>query len=318
MRWGAGASAWRLPAEAFLVFPGWIPLAICAAAGYDRIVWIFQTPASRWARPAPGRRKDGFSMEQLRQKKGFIIDMDGVIYHGNRLLPGAKEFVEWLYRENKQFLFLTNSSRRTPVELQKKLGWMGLDVDESHFYTSAQATASFIASQYPEASAYAVGEHGLLNALYDAGITVNEIDPDYVIIGEADNYNYDSIIKAVHFVNQGAKLIGTNFDLTGPKGDGIAPACRALVAPIELVTGKSAYFIGKPNPLMMRTGLKLLGVHSEETAIIGDRMDTDIVAGIETGLDTALVLTGVTSRETIGDFPYRPRLVLQNVGEIVG
>ena len=192
-------------------------------------------------------------MEQLRQKKGFIIDMDGVIYHGNRLLPGAKEFVEWLYRENKQFLFLTNSSRRTPVELQKKLGWMGLDVDESHFYTSAQATASFIASQYPEASAYAVGEHGLLNALYDAGITVNEIDPDYVIIGEADNYNYDSIIKAVHFVNQGAKLIGTNFDLTGPKGDGIAPACRALVAPIELVTGKNAYFIGKPNPLMMRT-----------------------------------------------------------------
>ena len=195
---------------------------------------------------------------------------------------------------------------------------MGLEVDESHFYTSALATANFIASQYPDATAYSVGEHGLLNALYDAGITVNEINPDYVIIGEADNYNYDSIVKSVRFVNQGAKLIGTNTDLTGPMEDGIVPACRALVAPIELATGKSAYFVGKPNPLMMRTGLKLLGVHSEETAIIGDRMDTDIVAGIETGLDTVLVLSGVTSREMISDFPYRPRLVLSGVGEIAG
>ena len=158
----------------------------------------------------------------------------------------------------------------------------------------------------------------MLNALYDAGITVNEMNPDYVIIGEADNYNYDSIVKSVRFVNRGAKLIGTNTDLTGPMEDGIVPACRALVAPIELATGKSAYFVGKPNPLMMRTGLKLLGVHSEETAIIGDRMDTDIVAGIETGLDTALVLSGVTTREMIGDFPYRPRLVLSGVGEIPG
>ena len=172
-------------------------------------------------------------------------------------------------------------------------------MDESHFYTSALATANFIASQYPEATAYAVGEHGLLNALYDAGITVNEINPDYVIIGEADNYNYDSIVKSVRFVNRGAKLIGTNTDLTGPMEDGIVPACRALVAPIELATGKSAYFVGKPNPLMMRTGLKLLGVHSEETA-------------------TALVLSGVTTREMIGDFPYRPRLVLSGVGEIPG
>ena len=135
-------------------------------------------------------------MEQLRAKKGFIIDMDGVIYHGNRLLPGAKEFVEWLYREKKEFLFLTNSSRYTPKELQKKLEWMGLDVDQSHFYTSALATAAFISTQTPEATAYAVGEHGLQNALYDAGITVNEIHPDYVIIGEADNYCYDHIVKS--------------------------------------------------------------------------------------------------------------------------
>ncbi len=255
-------------------------------------------------------------MEQLRAKKGFIIDMDGVIYHGNRLLPGAKEFVEWLYREKKEFLFLTNSSRYTPKELQKKLEWMGLDVDQSHFYTSALATAAFISTQTPEATAYAVGEHGLQNALYDAGIIVNEIHPDYVIIGEADNYCYDHIVKATKFVNDGARLIGTNYDLTGPVEGGIVPACRALMAPIELATGKQAYYVGKPNALMMRTGLRILGVHSEDAAIIGDRMDTDIVAGIESGLDTVLVLSGVTAPGMIEEFPYRPRLVCNGIGDI--
>ena len=255
-------------------------------------------------------------MEQLRAKKGFIIDMDGVIYHGNRLLPGAKEFVEWLYREEKEFLFLTNSSRYTPKELQKKLEWMGLDVDQSHFYTSALATAAFISTQTPEATAYAVGEHGLQNALYDAGITVNEIHSDYVIIGEADNYCYDHIVKATKFVNEGARLIGTNYDLTGPVEGGIVPACRALMAPIELATGKQAYYVGKPNALMMRTGLRILGVHSEDAAIIGDRMDTDIVAGIESGLDTVLVLSGVTAPGMIEEFPYRPRLVCNGIGDI--
>ena len=255
-------------------------------------------------------------MEQLRAKKGFIIDMDGVIYHGNRLLPGAKEFVEWLYREKKEFLFLTNSSRYTPKELQKKLEWMGLDVDQSHFYTSALATAAFISTQTPEATAYAVGEHGLQNALYDAGITVNEIHPDYVIIGEADNYCYDHIVKTTKFVNDGARLIGTNYDLTGPVEGGIVPACRALMAPIELATGKKAYYVGKPNALMMRTGLRILGVHSEDAAIIGDRMDTDIVAGIESGLDTVLVLSGVTAPGMIEEFPYRPRLVCNGIGDI--
>ena len=255
-------------------------------------------------------------MEQLRAKKGFIIDMDGVIYHGNRLLPGAKEFVEWLYREEKEFLFLTNSSRYTPKELQKKLEWMGLNVDQSHFYTSALATAAFISTQTPEATAYAVGEHGLQNALYDAGITVNEIHPDYVIIGEADNYCYDHIVKTTKFVNEGARLIGTNYDLTGPVEGGIVPACRALMAPIELATGKQAYYVGKPNALMMRTGLRILGVHSEDAAIIGDRMDTDIVAGIESGLDTVLVLSGVTAPGMIEEFPYRPRLVCNGIGDI--
>ena len=255
-------------------------------------------------------------MEKLLNKKGFICDMDGVIYHGNRILPGVKEFVEWLYRENKKFLFLTNSSQYSPRELQFKLARMGLEVDSSHFYTSALATASFVSSQTPGGSAYVIGAHGLLNALYDAGITYNDVDPDYVIIGETSGYNYESIVQAVRLVERGAKLIGTNTDLTGPTEFGIVPACRALISPIEIATGKSAYFIGKPNPLMMRTGLRLLDAHSEDTAIIGDRMDTDIIAGIESGLDTVLVLSGVTKHEEIEKFPYRPRLVLSGVGDI--
>ena len=255
-------------------------------------------------------------METLRKKQGFIIDMDGVIYHGNRLLPGAKEFVDWLYREGKQFLFLTNSSARSPKELQQKLARMGLDVDERHYYTSALATAKFVTSQMPNASAYVIGEPGLYNAMHDAGIAMNEVDPDYVIVGETDSYNYDSICRAVRHIWNGARLIGTNADLTAPLECGIVPACRALISPIEATTGKKAYYVGKPNPLMMRTGLQMLGVHSENAAIIGDRMDSDIIAGIECGLDTALVLTGVTTRESMQQYPYRPRLILDGVGDI--
>ena len=255
-------------------------------------------------------------MEILRSKKGFICDMDGVIYHGNKLLPGVKEVVDWLYREEKNFLFLTNSSERSPKELQIKLARMGLEVDESHFYTSALATAKFISSQAPGCSAYVIGGAGLVTALHDAGITMNDVDPDYVIIGEGNTYNYENILKAVKLVMRGAKLIGTNSDLTGPAEDGIIPACRAMISPIEMATGQKAYFIGKPNPLMMRTGLRILGVHSEDAVMIGDRMDTDIVAGIETGLDTVLVLSGVTDQNEIKKFPYRPRLVLNGVGDI--
>lgn len=255
-------------------------------------------------------------MEFLRSKKGYICDMDGVIYHGELLLPGVKEFVEWLYQEEKKFLFLTNSSIRTPKELQQRLGRMGLEVDESHFYTSALATARFIATQNPGCSAYIIGEPGLFNALHDEGITVNDIDPDYVVVGETNNYNFDSICKAMRLVDKGAKLVGTNPDLTGPSESGIIPACRALMAPIEMTTGKKAYYVGKPNPLMMRTGLRMLGVHSSEAAMIGDRMDTDIIAGIESGLDTVLVLSGVTSRLAVKQYPYRPRLILEGVGDI--
>ncbi len=256
-------------------------------------------------------------MERLWQKKGFICDMDGVIYHGNRLLPGVKEFVEWLYKENKNFLFLTNSSERTKLELKQKLGRMGLDIDENHFYTSALATAKFLKHQAEGSTGvYAIGDAGLVNALYEAGITMNDVNPEYVVVGETSNYNYESILKAVKFVQNGAKLIGTNPDITGPSERGIIPACGALISPIELATGKSAYFVGKPNALMMRTGIKILGVHSEDAAMIGDRMDTDVLSGIEAGMDTVLVLSGVSTRETVQQFPYRPMYILDGVGDI--
>ena len=256
-------------------------------------------------------------MEQLRAKKGIICDMDGVIYHGTHLLPGVKEFVNWLYKEDKKYLFLTNASGHSPRELRQKLGRMGLDVDESRFYTSALATAKFISGQKPNCSAYVIGAPGLYNALYEVGITFNDIDPEYVIVGETSTYNYNTISSAVKLVLNGANLIGTNSDLTAPLENGIAPACRALVAPIEAATGKTAYFVGKPNPLMMRTGLKMLGVHSEDAAIIGDRMDTDIIAGIESGIDPILVLSGVTTRQNMNQYAYVPRLILEGVGDIV-
>ena len=257
-------------------------------------------------------------MQQLRDKKGFICDMDGVIYHGYHLLPGVKEFVDWLYREKKEFLFLTNASNRSPRELAQKLKRMGLEIGEEHFYTSALATAKFLQSQAPGCSAYVIGDHGLYNALYEVGITNNDVDPDYVVIGETSVYSFDHMMKALNLVAKGARLIGTNPDITAPVENGIAPACKALVLPIEATTGKSAYYIGKPNPLMMHTGLRLLGVSADEAAMIGDRMDTDIIAGIETGLDTVLVLSGVSNRENINQFPYRPRLILNGVGEIPG
>ena len=255
-------------------------------------------------------------MKELHEKKGFICDMDGVIYHGNRLLPGVVEFVQWLNDTRKNFLFLTNSSERSPRELQQKLARMGLEVGEQHFYTSALATAKFISSQAPGCSAYVIGAPGLVNALYDAGITMNDVNPDYVIVGETHNYNYENIINSVSLVQKGAKLIGTNSDLTGPTENGIVPACRALISPIEMATGKTAYFVGKPNALMMRTGLKLLGAHAAESVMIGDRMDTDIVAGIESGMDTVLVLSGCTSLEDLKMFPYQPKYVFNGVGDI--
>ena len=255
--------------------------------------------------------------DRIRNKKAFICDMDGVIYHGNHLLPGVKKFVNWLQNEEKDFIFLTNSSERAPRELREKLKRLGLEVEDTHFYTSALATAIFLSKQKPMGSAYIIGESGLINALYDVGYSVNEVNPDYVVVGESRNYNYDKIEHAVHLVNAGAKLIGTNPDLTGPTEKGLAPATRALISPIELATGKQAYFVGKPNPLMMRHALLKLNKTSDETIIIGDRMDTDIIAGIESEIEQLLVLSGVTSLATIENFPYRPTFVLNGVGEIV-
>lgn len=256
-------------------------------------------------------------MQRIRSKSGFICDMDGVIYHGNHLLPGVTDFVNWLKAENKKFIFLTNSSERSPKELQQKLGRLGIDIDENHFYTSAMATASFLSSQCPNGSVYVIGETGLAKALYDAGFSMNDVNPDYVVIGETRAYSFEKIERAVHLVLSGAKLIGTNPDLTGPTENGIVPATRALIAPIELATGKQAYFIGKPNPLMMRHALKKLGCSSEDAAIIGDRMDTDIIAGIESEFDTILVLSGVTSKESMEGFPYKPHYIINGVGDIL-
>jgi len=256
-------------------------------------------------------------IEKIRSKKAFISDMDGVIYHGNKLLPGAKEFVDWLVSENKSFLFLTNSSERSPRELQEKLSRLGIQVDENCFYTSALSTATFLASQKPNGSAYIIGEAGLINAMYNVGYTMNEINPDYVIVGESRNYNYDKITHAVNLVLNGAALIGTNPDISGPVEKGIAPATKALIAPIELSTGHQAYYLGKPNPLMMRNALKKLGAEPEESVIIGDRMDTDIIAGIESEIETVLVLSGISTMENIRQFAYRPSYILNGVDELV-
>lgn len=249
-------------------------------------------------------------------KKGFLCDMDGVIYHGNHILPGAAEFIHWLQDTHKEYLFLTNNSGMTPRELHQKLWRMGLDVPEEHFYTSALATAAFLADQAPGCSVYALGEAGLLNALYDRGITMNDVNPDYVVIGEARAYSLVTLTKATNLVLAGAKLIGANSDTCGPTDEGIAPACRALIAPVEIATGKQAYFCGKPNPLMMRTGLRMLGCHSGEAVMIGDRMDTDVISGMESGMATVLVLSGVSTRATLDEFAYRPSVVLDGVGDI--
>lgn len=255
-------------------------------------------------------------MIDFNSKKGFICDMDGVLYHGNKLLPGAAEFVTWLQDSGKEYLFLTNNSGSTPKELQQKLERLGLNISAQHFYTSALATAEFLRQQAPGCSAYVIGEAGLLNALYDAGVTMNDVNPDYVVIGEGKSYSLDTLTKAVNLVLQGAKLIGANSDVSGPIENGIAPACRALTAPIEIATGKQAYYCGKPNPLMMRTGLNILGCHSSEAVMIGDRMDTDVISGMESGMSTVLVLSGVSTRENIQGFAYRPTLILEGVGDI--
>jgi NagD protein len=257
------------------------------------------------------------TLQRMREKQAFICDMDGVIYHGNRLLPGVKMFISWLKRTDRNFLFLTNSSERSPVELKQKMKRLGIDLETDHFYTSALATAGFLASQVPGGTAYVIGEAGLINALYEVGYSMNDVNPDYVVVGESKTYNYETVIRAANLVRNGARLIGTNPDMTGPLEEGIVPATGALILPIAKTAGVEPYFVGKPNPVMMRQALKRLQCKREETAIIGDRMDTDIVSGIESGIDPILVLSGVSDKETPARFAYRPQLVLDSVGTLV-
>lgn len=254
---------------------------------------------------------------RIRGKSAYICDMDGVIYHGNTLLPGVREFISWMQRENKRYLFLTNSSERSPLELKLKMRRLGMEIEVDHFYTSALATAGFLASQVPHGTVYVIGEAGLINALYEAGYSMNDINPDYVVVGESKTYNYETVIRAVSLVRNGAKLIGTNPDTTGPSEEGIVPATGSLILPISRTADVEPYFIGKPNPVMMRQALKRLESTREETAIIGDRMDTDIVSGIESEIDTVLVLSGVSDSQTPASFAYRPLLVLDSVGTLV-
>lgn len=256
-------------------------------------------------------------IENIKGKSGFIIDMDGVIYHGNKLLPGVTEFVNWLETSGKKYLFLTNSPERTPRELQEKMKRLGITIGEEHFYTSAIATASFLSSQNPNGSAYIIGDAGLIHAMYSVGYTVNNVNPDYVVVGDTHSYNFEKIELAVNLVLRGARLIGTNPDISGPVENGITPSTKALIAPIEIASGKKAYYVGKPNPLMMRSALKILGVKREDAIVIGDRMDTDVRCGLESELDTLLVLSGITDTNGINQFPYRPRYVLNGVIDIV-
>jgi NagD protein len=256
-------------------------------------------------------------VENIKSKSGFIIDMDGVIYHGNLLLPGVTEFLSWLENSGKKYLFLTNSPERTPKELHEKMARLGINVGEDHFYTSALATASFLANQKPNGSAFIIGDAGLIHAMYSVGYTVNNVNPDYVVVGDTHSYNFEKIEQAVNLVLKGAKLIGTNPDISGPVENGITPSTKALIAPIEIASGKKAYYVGKPNPLMMRIALKRLGVKREDAIVIGDRMDTDVRCGLESEIDTLLVLSGITDRKGIDQFPYRPHYILNGVKDLV-
>lgn len=250
-------------------------------------------------------------------KKSFILDMDGVIYTGSKLIPGAKSFVGLLKQGNFKFLFLTNNSYHTPKQLKDRLSGMGINVTEDYFYTSAMAVASFLKIQKPkDCSAYVIGGQGIIKEFEKEEINITSEKPDYVVMAETEEYDYTKIIEATHLIREGAKFIATNSDLTGPSLRGPVPACGALVAPIEKVTGITPYFLGKPNPAMMFWARKKIGVHSANCFMIGDRMDTDIVGGLESGMTTCLVLTGVTNRKTMSLFPYQPDYVFNRLDEI--
>ena len=248
--------------------------------------------------------------------KNYLMDMDGVILRGTTLIPGAAEFVEHLRAQDLPFLILTNNSLYTPRDLQVRLSYMGLHVQPEAIFTSVLATAQFLHDQRPGGRAYAIGESGLTTALHDIGYVLTDQEPEYVVLGETTAYSFERITRAIRFVTAGARFIATNPDAMGPGEGGIVPATGSVAALISAATGVKPYFVGKPNPLMMRTALRTLNAHSENSVMIGDRMDTDIVSGIESGLRTILVLTGVTSREQVERFPYRPTWIRESIAEV--
>ena len=246
------------------------------------------------------------------------MDMDGVLVHEEHLVPGADRFVAELRGAGTPFLVLTNNSIYTPRDLQARLRLTGLDVPSEAIWTSALATARFLDGQRPGGTAYVVGEAGLTTALHDVGYVLSERDPDYVVLGETRTYSFEAITRAIRLVAAGARFIATNPDATGPSPQGLLPATGSVAALVTRATGVSPYYVGKPNPLMMRSALRAIDAHSEETVMIGDRMDTDVIAGLEAGLRTVLVLTGITSPDEVERFPYRPTRVVDSVADLVG
>ncbi len=247
----------------------------------------------------------------------WLTDMDGVLVHENRPLPGAAELLQQWRDQGKPYLVLTNNSIFTPRDLSARLRSSGLDVPEEFIWTSALATAAFLQDQMPGGSAFVIGEAGITTALHEAGFIMTETAPDYVVVGETRNYSFEAITKAIRLINKGARFIATNPDATGPSADGPMPATGAIAALITKATGKEPYIVGKPNPMMFRSALNKIGAHSENTGMIGDRMDTDVVAGIEAGLHTILVLTGISDEAEINKYPFRPSEIIGGVVDLL-
>ena len=256
-------------------------------------------------------------MSERKPVTTWLTDMDGVLIHEGTLIPGADEFIGRLRESGRRFLVLTNNSIYTPRDLRARLLATGLDVPEAAIWTSALATAQFLDSQRPGGSAYVIGEAGLTTALHEAGYVLTETLPDYVVLGETRTYSFEAITKAIRLINTGSRFIATNPDATGPSLEGALPACGSVAALITKATGVDPYFVGKPNPLMMREALNKIEAHSEVTAMVGDRMDTDVLCGIEAGLRTFLVLSGVTQPDEVERFPYRPSKVVKSVADLV-
>jgi NagD protein len=247
----------------------------------------------------------------------WMTDMDGVLVREGSIVPGADTLLSRLRDKGVPFLVLTNNSIHTPRDLRYRLQATGLDVPEESIWTSALATAAFLGEQRPQGSAYVIGEAGLTTALHDIGYVITDRNPDYVVLGETRTYSFSSIATAMRLVEQGSRFVATNPDATGPSPEGILPATGSVAAMISKATGVDPYFVGKPNPLMMRAALNRLGAHSESTVMIGDRMDTDILAGLEAGMRTVLVLSGITREHEIDRFPFRPTRVVSSVADLI-